>query len=180
MSSFRRCGALVLAGLVPMPASARAADPRAAEVPLAVPVAEVSRELAPSEPPESTGPIEHVSSDMSNGAGTDLTEGPAPPPGASLAPGASLQRPAGEIEVAIGLGPTAPGTRPERLLLAALERSVTASTAPRVRLRHLRPGVGEGKQVCRARRDDLVILVEYLPDRADPVLLAHDCRLDRA
>src|SRR5690606_20308375 len=125
--------------------------------------------------PEGAGPAEHVSSAKSERAGTDLSEGPAPPPTASLAPGAGLQGPEGEIDVAIRLGPSAPGTRPERLLLAALERSVTASTAPRVRLRHLRPGVGEGKQVCRARRDDLVLLVEYLPDRADPVLLAHDC-----
>ncbi|MFY0541145.1 hypothetical protein [Nannocystis pusilla] len=40
--------------------------------------------------------------------------------------------------------------------------------------------MGEGKHVCRERRDDLVILVEYLADRPEPVLLPHDCRLDRA
>ncbi len=33
--------------------------------------------------------------------------------------------------------------------------------------------------MCRERRDDLVILLEYLPDREDAVLVTRDCRLDR-
>ena len=38
-----------------------------------------------------------------------------------------------------------------------------------------------GRRVVLAagRRDDLVILLEYLPDREDAVLLTRDCRLDR-
>jgi len=173
MRTARRCGVLVLAGLVALPAPARAADPRAADTPLAVPVPE------PAEPKSS------VSTDMPESAGPEAqvpesrVEGPAPPPPPNLAPGAALQQPDDAITVAVGLGPTAPGTRPEVQLVDALERAARASAAPKTAVRRLRAGVGDGKQVCRERRDDLVILVEYLADRPDPVLLPHDCRLDR-
>lgn len=175
MRSFRRCLALVVAGLLALPTSARAADPRAADAPLAVPVPDP----APPDMPEGPAPPGHVFENM--------PEGPAPAPAPVLAPGAALQRPDDVLGVAIGLGPTAPGTAPERQLLDLLERTVGDSNnlnlnliSPRTRVRRLRPGVGEGRQLCRERRDDLVILVEYLPDRPDPVLLAQDCRLDRA
>lgn len=192
VSPARRCAALALAGLVALPAPARAgeagpegaaervsqgaADPRAADVPLAVPLAE---------PAAAVGVSEHVSENMSQGKGSEepspetMPEGPSPPPNEVPAPGAGLGAPDDALAVAVGLGPSAPGTRPEQQLVDALERAARASAAPRTQVRRLRPGVGEGRQVCRERRDDLVILVEYLPDRPDPVLLAHDCRLDR-
>ncbi|MCY1054301.1 hypothetical protein [Nannocystis sp. SCPEA4] len=173
MRTARRCGALVLAGLVALPAPARAADPRAADVPLEVPVPATAAapEPAPSDMPTSTGPEAQAPSSM--------PEGPAPPPPPNLAPGAALQQPDDAITVAVGLGPTAPGTRPEVQLVDALERAARSSAAPKTQVRRLRAGVGDGKQVCRERRDDLVILVEYLADRPEPVLLPHDCRLDR-
>jgi hypothetical protein len=176
MRTARRCGALVLAGLVALPAPARAADPRPVEAPLEVPVP--GRPDAPATEP--------VAADMSSSTGPKAqapearAEGPAPPPPPSLAPGAGLGQPEDAITVAVGLGPTAPGTKPEVAVVDALERAARASAAPRATVRRLRAGVGEGKQVCRERRDDLVILVEYLADRPDPVLLPHDCRLDRA
>ncbi|WP_143140772.1 hypothetical protein [Nannocystis exedens] len=174
----------MLAGLVALPGPARAADLRPVDAPLEVPVPPApERPVAPAGEPPAESP---VPSDMSRGTGPEAhvpetrAEGPAPPPPPSLAPGAGLSRPEGAITVAVGLGPSAPGTKPEVALVDALERAARASAAPRATVRRLRAGVGEGKQVCRERRDDLVILVEYLADRPDPVLLPHDCRLDRA
>ncbi|WP_434417239.1 hypothetical protein [Nannocystis pusilla] len=170
----------MLAGLVALPAPARAADLRPVDAPLEVPVP------AAPEQPVATPVDSPVSQDMSSGTGSPAqvpetrVEGPAPPPPPSLAPGAGLGEPEEAITVAVGLGPTAPGTKPEVALVDALERAARASAAPRTQVRRLRAGVGEGKHVCRERRDDLVILVEYLADRPDPVLLPHDCRLDRA
>lgn len=86
------------------------------------------------------------------------------------------QRP---VDVAIGLSPEAPGSKAEKDLVDRLERSVLASPRPSANLRRLRPGAGDARLVCRERRDDFVILVGYLPDREAPVLLPHDCSLDR-
>lgn len=83
------------------------------------------------------------------------------------------------IAVAVGLGPSAPGSKAERAVVDALEKSVAGSPAPRTQVRRLRAGAGDGPSVCRERRDDLVILLEYLPDRPDAVLVTRDCRLDR-
>lgn len=127
--------------------------------------------------PQGTGPEAQVPETRAEGPS-------APPPRTlppALAPGAGLRdEPEDAIRVAVGLGPTAPGTRAEVQLVDALERAARGSAAPRTTVRRLRAGVGEGRQVCRERRDDVVILVEYLADRPDPVLLPHDCRLDRA
>jgi hypothetical protein len=83
------------------------------------------------------------------------------------------------ITVAVGLGPSTPGSKAERLVVDQLERSVRAAHGPSAQVRRLRAGAGEGRAICRERRDDLVILLEYLPDREDAVLLTRDCRLDR-
>jgi len=82
------------------------------------------------------------------------------------------------IAVAVGLSPEAPGAKEEIALLGALEKSATASPSPTTKVRRLSIGSGTGRRVCRQRRDDLVILVGYVPGRERPVLLAHDCRLD--
>lgn len=152
---------LLIALAVPRPA---AADPtRAADVPLAV--------EAPAAPP----PIEPPSSPVPE-------DSPEPP-----VPKASIPSPTAPITsdqpdvvaVAVGLGPSAPGSKAERAAVDALERSVAGSPAPRTQVRRLRAGAGDGPSVCRERRDDLVILLEYLPDRPDAVLVTRDCRLDR-
>lgn len=83
------------------------------------------------------------------------------------------------IRVAVGLGPDAPGSKTEQEILEHLETSVRSSADPRTVTRHLRPGVGEGRRVCGERLDDLVILVNYVPTRAEPVLVTYDCRLRR-
>lgn len=113
-----------------------------------------------------------------------VPEGPAaaiPPPAPRVpSPAAPLLDGGPEVvAVAVGLGPSAPGSKAERGIVDALERAVLASAAPRTQLRRLRAGAGDGASVCRERRDDLVLLVEYLPDRDGPVLLTRDCRLDR-
>ncbi|HET6581981.1 MAG TPA: hypothetical protein VFG69_01015 [Nannocystaceae bacterium] len=84
------------------------------------------------------------------------------------------------IQVAVGLAPEAPGTKLERDLLQRLERSANKSVDPPAEVRRLRPGVGGARQICRDRRDDLVLMLGYVPDREEPVVLAHDCRLDAA
>lgn len=191
MRGTTRAASFALAGLLALPA--RAADARAApedrsaaaEVPLAVPVPEpASPSLTASSP--GTGPEGPVPPAMPEGPAPP-GQGPAagapasptvPPPSAALDPlGAGAPE---ELDVAVGLGPSAPGSKAEKQLADALERSVRASTAPRTRVRRLRAGTGDARTLCRERRDDLVILVEYLPDRDEPVLLPQDCRLDRA
>lgn len=180
MRGSTRAGAIALAGLVALPA--RAADPvgtRPAEVPLAVPVDD---RPAPGMAPE-TGPQEQVPTARAEGPAPPGQAPPAqppavPPPSAALTPlGAEAPD---ELDVAVGLGPSAPGSKAEKQIVDALERSVRASSAPRVRVRRLRAGTGEARTLCRERRDDLIILVEYLADRDEPVLLPQDCRLDRA
>jgi hypothetical protein len=63
-------------------------------------------------------------------------------------------------------------------LLDRLAASAQASTQPPTHVRRLRPGAGDARRICRERRDDLIIMVGYLPERDDPVVLAHDCKLD--
>jgi len=84
------------------------------------------------------------------------------------------------VSVAVGLGPQAPGSKTERALVDRLEQGVMASNRPKTSVRRLRAGSGSARQVCRGRRDDLVIMVDYLPDRPQPTLVTHDCKLDRA
>ena len=83
------------------------------------------------------------------------------------------------VTVAVGLGPSAPGSKAENAVVDALERAARASQAPPTLVRRLRAGAGEGRAICRERRDDLVLLLEYMPDRPEPVLVPRDCRLDR-
>lgn len=120
---------------------------------------------------------------------TDTSEGPAPPGLADSVQATPRTVPSPtavitdveptHITIAVGLGPSAPGSKSEKAIVDALERSARRSSAPTTQVRRLRAGAGEGRAVCRERRDDLVILLEYLPDREDAVLVTRDCRLDR-
>ena len=153
------------------PAHAGVIDPlrRDADAPLAV-------EVPAPEP---------GSEDMSEVPGAD--EAPAPSLADSVQPTPRVPSPTtaitddqpAQITVAVGLGPSAPGSKPEKAVVDALERSARSSGAPATQVRRLRAGAGEGRAICRERRDDLVILLEYLPDRDDAVLVTRDCRLDR-
>ena len=181
----RRIVACALAGLVALPASARAGEPRASEGPTSVPVAERGEgegAAVPQDRAQATGPEAQVPTSMPEGPAPPTSEPAAPtvPPPTVPPPGAPLQAKVDEVSVAVGLGPTAPGSRAEKQIVDALERSARASAAPRASVRRLRAGTGDGAALCRERRDDLVILVEYLPDRAEPVLLPQDCRTGRA
>lgn len=148
---------------------------RAAEVPLAVPIA------------ASTEPGPEDMSERPAASDEPAVEGPAAPPISAIPTTARVPAPTAaivdegpqQITVAVGLGPSTPGSKPERAVVDALERSVRAAKAPSAQVRRLRAGAGEGRAVCREHRDDLVILLEYLPDREDPVLVTRDCRLDR-
>lgn len=154
-----------------------AARLRLAEGPLAVP-----SEPGPGDMAEAPG--RPVSEDMPEGP---AVEGPAPPPAGAVPTTPRLPAPTAaivdegpqHITVAVGLGPSTPGSKAERLVVDQLERSVRAAHGPSAQVRRLRAGAGEGRAICRERRDDLVILLEYLPDREDAVLLTRDCRLDR-
>ncbi len=83
------------------------------------------------------------------------------------------------IRVAVGLTPQAPGSKAERAIVDQLERSTSRSTRPSTSVRRLRAGTGEPRSICREGTDDLVIAVGYMPDDPRPVLISHDCRLDR-
>jgi hypothetical protein len=83
------------------------------------------------------------------------------------------------IRVAVGLTPEAPGSRVELDIVDRLEASSSASTRPKTQVRRLRAGSAKPRTICREGQDDLVIAVGYLPDDARPVLIPHDCRLDR-
>lgn len=181
---------LLVALAWPRPLQAAGPAGRPAEGPLAVPSEPDLEDMSDRSGP--TGAEGPVLRDMSEGPGV---EGPAPPGAASTATSTAAEIPTTprlpspsapivdaeptQITVAVGLGPSAPGSKPERALVDVLERSVRAARAPGTQVRRLRAGAGEGRAICRERRDDLVILLEYLPDREDPVLLTRDCRLDR-
>lgn len=104
-------------------------------------------------------------------------EGPAPAGPAALPtrvdPGSA------PLQVAIGLGPSAAGSREELAIVGDLERTLAATTSPKITIRRLRAGASEPRSICRQRRDDLVVVVDYLPEREAPVLVPHDCSLDQ-
>lgn len=83
------------------------------------------------------------------------------------------------IGVAVGVSPDAPGSRAELAIVDALEQGARASRRPTTRVRRLRVGAADPRTICREGRDDLVIVVGYMPDDARPMLITHDCRLDR-
>jgi hypothetical protein len=95
-------------------------------------------------------------------------------------PPSSVREVPEHVLVAVGLAPEAPGSRDEKALLQALEAHARASTHPTTDVRRLRPGAGAPHRICRERREDLVVMIGYVADRPTPVILAHDCRLDRA
>lgn len=101
-----------------------------------------------------------------------------PPPTKSGVPSPKNFVPRDRIEVAVGLDPTAPGSKAEKALVDALEKGALASTDPPARVRRLRAGSPNARQICRSGGEDLVIMVGYVPDREEPVLFSHDCRLD--
>lgn len=96
----------------------------------------------------------------------------APPPPQAARP---EQR---HVRVAVGLDPSAPGTKQERKLLASLQDAVESSEGVDVEARRLRVGAPSAREVCRDGRDDLVILIGYVAQRPEPVLLPYDCPLD--
>lgn len=103
---------------------------------------------------------------------------PPPPPKPVAPPPVLPRRDAVTVRVAVGMSPDAPGTKQERGLLDALERSARASRSPSSTVRRIPLGSGHVRRICRERRDDLVILIGYVPSRPAPTVLAHDCRLD--
>lgn len=158
-----------------------APDGRAAEVPLAI----VGPEDGPGD--RSDGPVpedrsgEAVPEDRS-GEVVPRSAGEGMPTMAPRVPAptrAITDLGAEQVTVAVGLGTSAPGSKAETAVVDALERAVRSSQAPPTLVRRLRAGAGEGRAICRERRDDLVILLEYMPDRDEPVLVPRDCRLDR-
>lgn len=122
--------------------------------------------------PEETTATEVEVKSPAGEASTARADGPSVPP----------PRPVREngkrVSVAVGLGPEAPGNAAERDMLDRLERSARVSPEPLTKVRRLRPGSGDARSICRDRIDDVVILVGYVPDRDDPVLVPYDCKLD--
>ncbi len=86
---------------------------------------------------------------------------------------------AAPIRVAVGLSPETAGSKAEVEIVDRLELSMGRASRP-ADLRRLRAGSSGARSICREGRDDLVVLLGYLPDRESPVFLAHDCVLDRA
>jgi len=133
-------------------------------------------------------PVEPSEPDPTGDATPDASdEEPARPAGSgaeaavtpSIPPPSSIRDVPEHLTVAIGLGPQAPGTRAEQAVLDALETGLAASTDPTTEIRRLRPGMG-ARRVCRDQRNDLVVMIDYIAEREAPVVLAHDCALDRA
>ena len=58
--------------------------------------------------------------------------------------------------------------------------TVKASEGIGVDARRLRVGAPSAREVCRDGRDDLVLMVGYVPQREEAVLLPYDCVLDVA
>ncbi len=157
---------------------APSAGGRPADTPLSVEVVEVSppgADEAAGQGPQASGGEGDLSQETgrrgAEGPAAERAEGPPPP---------RLDPREVPIQVAVGLGPSAPGSREELALVDALEGAVAGSSAPPTVVRRLQGGAGEARSVCRQRRDDLVITVAYVAEWEEPVLLAYDCALERA
>jgi hypothetical protein len=131
-------------------------------------------EPAPSEAPAGPAPSDATPEPVPSQAS------PAPAVTPTVPPPSSVREVPEHVLVAVGLAPEAPGSRDEKALLQALETHARASTDPTTDVRRLRPGAGTPQRLCREHREDLVVMIGYLADRPTPVVLAHDCRLDRA
>ncbi len=129
---------------------------------------------------EEQDPVEPADEEVAEPAAdpAPVADEPAAVTGA-VPPPSSIRDVPEHVDVAIGLGPQAPGTREEKALLEALGAGLAASSDPTTEIRRMRPGMGV-RRICRERRDDLVVMIGYIADRPDPVVLAHDCALDRA
>lgn len=152
---------------------------------LFAPVVAVTTILALAEPVRPyRGPTEAEAPPASSVAQGDLetnATGRSEPVGPTQPQRPPPPRPVGEqVSIAVGLSPSAPGTKDELRHLEALERTSRASSDPKAQVRRLRPGTASAREVCRARRDDLVVQIGYVPDRPEPVVIAHDCVLDVA
>ncbi len=153
-----------------------APDSRAAEVPLAVvgPEGDVPEDRSEDAVPEDRSDATPVPSSAAGGMPPLARAGAVPSPTTAITD-LGPER----VTVAVGLGTSAPGSKAETAIVDALERAARGSREPPTQVRRLRAGAGEARSICRERRDDLVILLEYMADRPDPVLVARDCRLDR-
>jgi hypothetical protein len=159
----RRVAAWVTAGMLFAPGSrAVAGDPRAYDGTRATPATD-GVELAPAAPSDPAA-RDDVGAPASSPA-------PVPPPRVD---GGGKQK---RVAVAVGLAPEAPGNAAERQWLDHLERSARVSPSPATTVRRLRPGVGDAQTICRDRKDDVVVLIGYVPRRDDAVLLPYDCLL---
>lgn len=96
------------------------------------------------------------------------------------APPPRVSRWSEHLQVAVGLGPEAAGSAGERAYLDRLQASIEGSDDPSTTVQRLRAGAGAPREVCRKGGYDLVIVVGYVADREEPVVLSHDCRLDVA
>ncbi len=153
-----RVAAWVTVGMLLAPTSrASAGDPRPYEGTRATPAAEAI-DLAPASPSDVAAPAASAAQ-------------PVPPP--RVEANGKVKR----ISVAVGLSPEAPGNAAEREWLDHLERSARVSPSPATSVRRLRPGVGDAQSICRDRKDDVVVLIGYVPRRDDAVLLPYDCLL---
>lgn len=83
------------------------------------------------------------------------------------------------IAVGVGLSSSTAGSKQEKALLDQLEHTVRASTNPPTTVRRLRAGAAKPRVICQERRDDLILLIDYLPDREDPVITSYDCQFGR-
>jgi hypothetical protein len=157
------------------PAAARMGDPRSSTAPSAV--AWPDDDSAPSDESTKALSLDARPASKPVDGDEDRMSGEAPEPPAQP----SVPRPQPvmqeQLAVAVGLSPEAPGSKQERALLDRLARSAEQSTRP-THVRRLRAGAGDARRICRERRDDLVIMIGYLPEREEPVVLAHDCKLD--
>lgn len=148
-------GSLLAAGPTPSAPSDRSVEGPSA---VAWPEGTPEPELAPTPEPEVASEPE--------------VETPQPPPPQAARPDNRT------VRVAVGLDPSAPGTKAERGHVTTLAEGVRSSQNIGVKSRRLRVGAPSAREVCRDGRDDLVILVGYVGQRPEPVLLPYDCVLD--
>lgn len=104
---------------------------------------------------------------------TPAVDAPSPPP-----PSAARPDDGRVLKVAVGLDPSAPGSKAERALVEQLMDSTREATGPRAQPRRLRLGAPSAREVCRDGRDDLILMIGYVGERPEPVVLAYDCALD--
>ncbi len=144
--------------------------------PEATPLPDVDEGPAPRPESSSALDLSPRRAGPSETAPADEAASPSPAPPAPKVDAASTP----PLRVDYGLGPSAPGTADEQAWVDTLGQTLAATQQPAVDARLMPAGVSQARRWCREGDAQLVIWLDYLPDREAPVWTPYDCELEQA